>query len=55
MGHSLSTATARYGKFSKLLHNEDDSLEGLIQQQKLLNKLQKDLQEKIINKLKLIE
>ena len=55
MAHCTATATVHYSKFSKLLHNEDDSLEGLIEQRKLLNKLQKDLDKKILNKLKLIE
>ena len=55
MAHSTSTAQCYYSKFSKYLHNDDNSLESLIEQRKLLNKLQRDLDSKILNKLKLIE
>jgi hypothetical protein len=54
MGHSIQTAQVFYSKFNRLLNRDEDSLDALIEQQKLLNKLQKDLQEKIMNKLKLI-
>ena len=55
MGHSCSMQAVRYSKFSKMLHTDDDDLESLIEQRRLLNKLQKDLDQKILNKLKLIE
>ena len=55
MAHSLPTAAARYSKLSKSFHNDDDDLDALIDQMRVLNKLQKDLQEKIMNKLKIIE
>ena len=55
MGHSCSMQAVRYSKFSKMLHTDDDDLDSLIEQRKLLNKLQKDLDKKILNKLKLIE
>jgi len=55
MGHSMSTAQARYSKFSKLFHTDDSDLDALIEQRRLLNKLQKDLDRKILDKLKLIE
>ena len=55
MGHSIQTAQVFYSKFNRLLNRDEDTLEALIEQRKLLNKLQRDLDNKILNKLKLIE
>jgi len=51
MAHSLPTAVARYSKLSKSFHADDDDLDGLIDQMRVLNRLRDDLNKKIITKL----
>ena len=51
MAHSLPTAVARYSKLSKSFHADDNDLEGLIDQMRVLNRLREDLNKKIITKL----
>jgi len=53
MAHSMSTAAARYSKLSKSFHADDDDLEGLIDQMRVLNRLRDDLNKKIISKLQI--
>ena len=54
MAHSTSTAQTYYSKLSKTLHNDDEDLNSLIEQMKVVNKLRFDLNCKIIDKLQLI-
>ena len=51
MAHSMSTAAARYSKLSKSFHADDDDLDALIDQMRVLNKLRDDLNKKIMTKL----
>jgi len=51
MAHSMSTAAARYSKLSKSFHADDDDLDALIDQMRVLNKLRDDLNKKIMSKL----
>ena len=51
MAHSLPTAVARYSKLSKNFHADDDDLDALIDQMRVLNKLRDDLNKKIMTKL----
>lgn len=51
MGHSISTQSIMYSKFSKLLHTEDDNINELIEQRKIIKKLLDDCDNKIYNLL----
>ena len=51
MAHSLPTAADRYSKLSKSFHADDDDLDALVDQMRVLNKLRYDLNKKIMTKL----